>query len=261
MGTNEHFTAIVADDELLARDVILTYLKAYPNIKVIAECSNGIEAVTAIDEMRPDLVFLDIQMPELDGFGVLKEIDPAVMPVVIFTTAYDQYAVQAFETQALDYLLKPFDRDRFNAAITKALYYLSLKQDNKASEIIKALISSYQVLQKKTNGNVDHIVVKDTRRILFVKFRDIYWFQASGDYITIHTAKSRHLINQALDDLEKKLDPAQFVRIHRSAIINKDRIVELQPYTNGEYFVLLENNEKVKLSRGYKHVLKELLGK
>jgi two-component system, LytTR family, response regulator len=256
-------SCIVIDDEPLAIDVIKLYLLKFDNIEVIAECLNGVEAVNAILEKRPDLLFLDVQMPDLNGFEVLKEIDVQKKPVVVFTTAYDNYAIQAFDVNAADYLLKPFAEDRFDVAVARALTVIQSADYQNINRALEALVRTYDQLKEQEYRRpwaTQRLLVKENRKIFFVKTSEIRWIEAAGDYVQIYTENKFHLINDSLSSLENKLDPKTFIRIHRSSIVNVDYIKEFQPYFNGEYKIILKNGEVLKLSRTYKDKIKELFG-
>jgi len=246
---------IIADDETLARNVIKKYLVSFPQIKIIAECANGLATLNKINELHPDLVFLDIQMPDLDGLSLLSELEQ--LPLVIFTTAFDQYAVKAFELNAVDYLLKPFDKNRFAIAVKKVL-------DQKIPPaLLETKINSIQnsldqVLQ--TGHFISRILIKGKSGYSFLDVQEVSWFEADSDYVKIHTKEKVHLKNISLNELEAKLNPASFVRIHRSSIVNIKYIKELKPYFNGEYHLYLTTGQELKLSRSYKDKVKQIIG-
>jgi two-component system LytT family response regulator len=252
------FTVAIADDERLARQGIRRYLSEFKDFEVIAECGSGLEAVTLVDQLKPDLLFLDIQMPQFSGFEVLKNLKNPP-PAVIFTTAYDSYALEAFNASAIDYLLKPFDKGRFDASLTKAIRYLSngnhIDLEDQISQLLKKHGAEY-----RRHETVQRILIKESKRIFFLKLDQICWFEASGDYVVVHTENKSHLINESLMNLEKKLDPEQFIRIHRSSMINVEYIQEFEPHFNGEFYVTLKNQTKLKLSRTYRHNVKFLFG-
>lgn len=247
--------AILSDDEPLARDVLRVLLQSEPDVEIVAECSNGLETVAAILEKKPDVLFLDIQMPDLDGFGVIQTVGVARMPVTVFVTAFDQYTLRAFEAHALDYLLKPFDPQRFRHTLDRVRTQVS----QASAEINKKLESLI-----KSSGNrsafIDRLVIKESGRIYFVKTSEIDWIEASGSYVTLHCGKQKHLLHQTLTAIENQLDETVFVRIHRSAIVNIERIKELKPHFNGEYFVLLTSGSQLKLSRSYRDHAKRIFG-
>jgi len=247
--------AIIADDESLARNVIKKYSSAFPQIKIIAECENGLIALNKINELHPDLIFLDIQMPELDGLSMLNELKQ--LPQIIFTTAFNQYAIKAFEINAVDYLLKPFDKDRFAQAIQKVI-----EQKNSPAFFQKQINNLQQSLDELLKGDkkfTSRILIKGKDGFSFLNVQDIVWFEAYSDYVKIHTKEKYFLKNISLNELETKLNPETFIRIHRSTIVNIAFIKEMKPYFNGEYYIYLTNGEKLKLSRSYKDKLKIII--
>lgn len=257
----QEIKVIIADDEPLARETIKTYLGSRENVTVLKESSNGLEALRDINDLRPDLVFLDIQMPELNGFEVLREIDLKHLPVIVFATAYDKYALNAFEANAVDYLLKPFNQMRFDAALNKAEKFILGESKEDGFITLKKLIKSYDGLQNlshEASKYITRILVKEHKKYFFVKTEDVQWFEANGDYVILHKEKGTHWMNDSLSSLETKLDPAQFIRIHRSTILNVNSIQDLQPYFNGEFHISLKNGDKVKLSRHYKDKIRQL---
>lgn len=245
---NSRVRVVVADDEFFGRQVVKEFLKDDDRIEIAAEAATGEKTIEAILNFKPDILFLDIQMPEPSGLDLIKEIEPDQRPIVIFTTAHDQYAIKAFEVGAVDYLLKPFDQSRFDVALTKALELVNLRKMN----------GQGQPVQQPGEGHLARILIKEPKRIYFIKAEDIYWFEASGDYVILHTESKSHLINYSLTELEQRLNPENFVRIHRSTIVNVSVISEFEPYFNGEYFITLKNKTKVKLSRTYRDKLKVL---
>lgn len=256
--------ALIADDERLAREYLRQLLETRTDMVVAGECRNGLETVNSIFSLQPDLVFLDIQMPDLNGFDVIKEVQKEMkMPAVVFTTAYEQFALKAFDVSAVDYLLKPFTEERFKEAVTKAL---DLAQKNKLSETnaaIESLLKLYN--EKKEPGRGEsfpgRILVKANKRIFFVNVEEIIWLEASGDYVRIHLKDASYLLNDSLNNIEQSFDPRLFIRVHRSHIVNLECIVEFKPYFNGEYILVMNNRQEVKLSRSYKDRIKTLLGK
>jgi two-component system LytT family response regulator len=251
----ETLKVIIADDESLARNVVRKFLSAFPEIKIIAECENGLQSLNKINELRPDLVFLDIQMPDLDGFAVLNEL--AQPPMIIFTTAYNQYAINAFEKNAVDYLLKPFNKERFVQAVNKALRH-------KASPAflekkILSLQTSLDLVFNSDKKNISRILIKEKNGYSFLNVNDVLWFEADSDYVKIHTKDKSYLKNTSLLALEARLNPQTFIRIHRSTIVNVTCIRQMNPYFNGEYHLVLSNGEKLKLSRSYREKLKLII--
>lgn len=231
---------LIVDDEPLARSNLRVLLRSDPQIEVIAECSSGVEAIQQIRRSKPDLLFLDVQMPECDGFDVLEQLGADQPKGIVFVTAHDQYALRAFEAGALDYLLKPFDNARFERALQRA------KQN----------------LQRTTESHtkVERIIVKSAGQIVFVKHAEIDWIEAADYYSCLHVAAKSHLLRRSMAELENELDPSHFCRIHRSAIVNLSRVKSLRIGRDGEYEVLLETGDAVRLSRRYRGQLQQRLG-
>jgi two-component system, LytTR family, response regulator len=248
---------LIADDELLARKFIRRLLKHDSEAEIVAECSNGQEAAAMIRQQKPDLVFLDIQMPEMDGFAVLDAVGLARLPEIIFTTAYESYAIRAFELHALDYLLKPFDQVRFKAAMKHAKERLLAQPAEQGRLQIGTLLESIKAQQQ----HLERVIIKADGRITFLNTGEIDWIEADDKYVHLHTAKGTRMVRQTLSAMEAELDPAKFARIHRSAIVNIERIKELQPLFNGEHSLHLDNGTKLTLSRSYKDKLFERLGR
>jgi two-component system LytT family response regulator len=249
--------AVIVDDELLARKFIRRMLKHEPDWELVGEASNGNEAVETIRTHKPDIVFLDVQMPEMDGFAVLEKVAFGHLPEIVFTTAYESYAIRAFELHALDYLLKPFDQQRFRDAIRHAKERLHSRQQEDGRRQIGALLERINSKQPY----LERLIIKADGRITFLNTREIDWIEADDKYVHLHTAKGARMVRQTLTAMETQLDPARFVRIHRSAMVNLERIKELQPLFNGEYSLLMEDKTKLTLSRTYKDKLFGLLGK
>jgi len=247
---------LVVDDEPLAREKICGMAADDPDIRVVAECSNGAEAIEAVQAMRPDLILLDVQMPEVGGFAVLEALKDEWLPPVIFITAYDHYAVRAFEFHALDYLLKPFDRERFQTAIERAKRQIRRDSGARMDARILALLEE----MRETPRYSERLVVKTGGRVFFLNTDEIDWVEAEGNYVSIHTGKKSYLLRETITSLESQLDPKEFVRIHRSAIVRLDRIKELQPWSHGEYHVLLQDGTRLTLSRSYREKLQAALG-
>jgi len=248
--------ALIVDDELLARKFIRRMLKHEPDWELVGEASNGREAVEMIRALGPDIVFLDVQMPEMDGFGVLEAVGVGQLPDIVFTTAYESYAIRAFELHALDYLLKPFDQQRFRDAIKHARERLHSRQQEEGRLQIGALLERIN-----SKAYLDRLIIKADGRITFLHTREIDWIEADDKYVHLHTGKGARMVRQTLTAMESQLDPAKFVRIHRSTMVNVERIKELQPLFNGEYSLLMEDKTKLTLSRTYKDKLFGLLGK
>lgn len=247
---------LIVDDEPLGRERIRALLASDPEIDVIEECSDGHHAIAAIERSRPDLVFLDVQMPEMDGFAVLNAIAGDRMPIIIFVTAYDRYAVQAFEVHALDYLLKSFDRDRFQAALQRAKDEIQRLRTGALNERVAGLLEDLQAKQKY----LTRLVVKSGGRITFLRVEEIDWVEAADNYVRIHAGRESHLMRETLQSLESRLNPEKFLRIHRSTLVNLDSIRELQPIFHGDYLVKLNDGTELTLSRSYREKLREPLG-
>lgn len=247
---------LIVDDEPLGRERIRALLARDREIEVVEECPDGRRAVAAIERSRPDLVFLDVQMPEMNGFAVLEAIAGDRMPVIIFVTAYDRYAVQAFEVHALDYLLKSFDRDRFEAALKRAKEEIHRSKTGVLNERLVGLLEDLQAKQKR----LTRLVVKSGGRIVFLRVDEIDWVEAADNYVRIHAGRESHLIRETLQSLEGRLNPDKFLRIHRSTLVNLDRIRELQPIFHGDYLVKLNDGTELTLSRNYRERLLEPLG-
>jgi two-component system LytT family response regulator len=248
--------ALVVDDEPLARERVRRLLASDEEIEVIGECRDGFEAVAAINAARPDLLFLDVKMPGKDGFAVLEEVDAAV-PAVVFLTAYDKYAVRAFEACALDYVLKPFDEERFGKAVGRAKAALTHAPEPERSPAPPA--AAYAV--PPSGGHLKRLLVKADGRLVFVKTDEVGWVEASGNYALLHVGQSAHLVRESLASFEVRLDPEKFLRIHRSALVNLDRVRELQPLFHGQYRVVLDDGTRLTLSRRYRVGLERFLAR
>jgi two-component system LytT family response regulator len=239
------------DDEPLARKFLKEYLRDFPEIKIVGECRNGRQAVKAINENKPDLVFLDIRMPGMDGFEVIEHLKH--IPRIIFSTAYGDYALKAFEANAVDYLLKPYDRKRFARAVQKAVDR-SIKSNDEIERIIRVLQQS-----KETEGYPTHIFVRVGRKIVSVQVGDIVWIEAEGDYTRLHTDNGTHLCNLAMNTLEEKLSPSGFLRVHRSYMIAKDFVEYLTGDGEGGFIAVLKNKTRVKVSRTYAVKIRDVI--
>ena len=244
---------LIVDDEPMARERVLSLLKQQPDIEVVGECADGAQALSAIERLEPELVFLDIQIPVMDGFGVIRALAPNRIPMVVFTTAYDEYALRAFEVHALDYLLKPFDGPRFLRTLERARERL---ERQRAGDLGKRLLAMVQDLRPEPTQPPDRLVVKSGGRIFFVRTDEIDWVDAAGNYVRLHVKGDSYLFRETMTAMEARLDPARFVRIHRSHIVNAERIKELQP-DNGDYTVVLRSGARLPLSRGYRDKLQE----
>ncbi len=237
----ETIKAIIVDDEKLGRDIIKEYLGDHPQIEVEAECRNAHEALDAIVKYHPDLLFLDIQMPEISGFELLEMLDEH--PRVIFSTAYDQYAIKAFEVNAVDYLLKPYDEDRFNLALERAIH--SIQSEQKQDETIKKLLQTIQTSPQ----HLERLLIKQAGRIVIISCKEINLIKALDDYAEICTVRDTYLIQQSLNHLEERLNPDQFVRVHRSYIVNIDAIRDIVNWSSGRYKLFLKDGKELFLSR------------
>jgi two-component system LytT family response regulator len=250
--------ALIVDDEPLARQRLRTLLKGESDIDIVGECSDGHEAVAAVRELKPDLLFLDVQMPVLDGFGVLEVLGPEQLPAVIFVTAYDLYAIRAFEVNALDYLLKPFDRDRFRKALSRAREQIT-KESSSSGEQLGALLDEVQTARGGRH-TLERLVIKSGGRVFFLRAEEIDWIEAAGNYLRLHVGNDMHLLRDTMNNLEARLHPDKFLRIHRSTMVNLERVKELQPWFHGDYKVILLDGTELTLSRSYRPKLKSLLG-
>ncbi len=249
-----NITALIVDDELLARKRIRKLLRGDAEVEILGECASGREAVAAIQSLHPDLVFLDVQMPELDGFAALAALSPEDLPLIIFVTAYDQYALRAFEVSALDYLLKPVDRERFAQTMQRAKARLHSARGSESARVLSLL----EELKTRTQPPA-RIALKAGGRICFLKLEEIDWIEAEGKYARLHFGQQSHLLREAMNHLEARLDPRQFVRIHRSTIVNIDRIKELQPWFNYDYRAVLHDGTHLMVSRSHRQKLADLL--
>jgi two-component system LytT family response regulator len=244
--TPEPIRTLIVDDEPLARDRLRSLLGERPSFTVVGECANGADAVEAMRAERPELVFLDVQMPELDGFEVLEAIDPDEWPAVVFVTAYDQYALRAFDVHALDYLLKPFDRPRFERALGRAEAELRDRRSGASSDAkLAALIESL----RRDRQRPHRLVVKTGGRVFFVNVADIDWIEAAGNYVNVHVGAASHLLRDTMKHLETQLAGARFARLHRSAMVNADRIRELQQNADGDWEVVLIDGTRLNAGR------------
>jgi len=252
----DRIRVMVVDDEPLARGMVREMLDSDPEAEIVGECANGRDAISAIKSLGPDLIFLDVQMPEFGGFDVLEAFADEPLPRVIFVTAYDQYAVRAFEVHALDYLLKPFDRERFMTAWQRAKLQISKDQFDRRDQHIMALLEEL----KAGPRYIERLVVKTAGRVFFLDINDIDCIEAEGNYVRVHNGPKSYLLRETISGLESQLDPKEFLRIHRSAIVRIDKIKELQPWFHGEYHVILEGGKQLTLSRNYRSNLQEAVG-
>jgi len=255
---------LIVDDERLARDRLRQLIEEDGRVAIAGERATGREALEAIQELRPDIVFLDIQMPEQSGIDVLAALEPGQVPAVVFVTAYDAYALKAFDLHAVDYLLKPFDRERFQAALQKALDRLALAGQERPEASVREdtldqrLDSLLQALGRNRQSRPERLSVKEDGRILLVPVEEIDWIGAADNYVEIHANGERHLRRDTLSALEAKLDPERFLRISRSAIVAIDRIREIEPLFHGEYRLVLADGARLAASRRYKDAIRRL---
>ena len=256
MTETARMRVLIVDDEPLARKRIKRMLAGDAEVEIVGDCASGEQALAIIRDREPDLVFLDIQMPEMDGFSVLKAVAPDRMPFIIFVTAYDQYALRAFEFYALDYLLKPFDRRRFEKAMQRARERILKEKGDEMNQRTIALLEEI----KARSHHLGRLVIKAGGRVFFIKTEEIDWIEAEGKYVRLHVGKESHLLREAISSLEAQLDPEKFLRIHRSTIVNIDRIRELQPWFHNEYRVILRDGTELMLSRSCRKKLGDLLG-
>ena len=262
-------TAILVDDERLARRGLALHLQNIPQIEVIHECANAQQALKAIHKHNPDLVFLDIQMPEMSGLEMICELQADAMPMIVFVTAFDKYAVEAFDVNAVDYVLKPIDEERLQIAVNRAIQR-GVQKDlpttkQQVIELMKnnsVFDSSLQTVPKAANTAQwpERLSIKDGNKITLVKAVDIHWVDAAGDYMCVHTKDKTHIMRSTMKQLETLLNPDIFLRIHRSTIVNSRHITGAQTFPNGEYQLILDDETKLKVSRSYSHKIKSLLG-
>lgn len=239
-------TCLVIDDEQLARDLLKEFLDEFSDIEVLGECANGSDAVDAIDKLKPDLIFLDVQMPGMTGFEVLEQIDHD--PYVIFSTAYDQYAIQAFEKNAVDYLLKPLDEERFKLAVNRAINRMAAEQSS-VEDLLKNIRSGQEY--------DTHVFVQKSEKLINIPVEDIIYLEASGDYTVLNTKNDQYLSSSGIGKLQEKLNPEMFIRIHRSTIINLNYLKEIEKHFNGGMIVKMQNGKSFPVSRTYAKLIRK----
>lgn len=256
MTTEAKLRALIVDDEPPARAILRRMLQEHADIEISGECANGQSALKALRAHPPDLLFLDIQMPEMDGFALLEALGEERMPAVIFVTAYDHYAVRAFEVAAVDYLLKPFDHERLDKALQRARASLREQNNNDRAEQVLRLLTQMHARSEY----LERFVVKQNGRVALIPAADVDWIEVEGNYLRLHTGKTAHLIRETLNNLETRLDPRRFLRIHRSTMVNLDRVQELHVHFNEEHLVILKDGRQLTLSRRYRDKVSQALG-
>lgn len=247
----------VADDEPLARERIRSILKGRERYSIVTECKDGVETVEALTEQDIDLLFLDVQMPGLDGFQIVESLGAMPLPIIVFVTAFNEYALRAFDVSALDYLLKPFDKERFEKTLARVEERLERRDRTGMSAELREFLGT--LATPAVPNHVSRFPVKANGEIYFVRAEDVDWIDAEGNYVTLHAAGRRHLVRDTIKSLERRLDPAKFVRVHRSAIINIERLRKLQPYFHGEYVITLQDGTTLTSSRTFSDRLRALL--
>jgi two-component system LytT family response regulator len=252
---------LIVDDEPIARRGIRQQLRTEADVEIIGECANGREAVAAIRKESPDLIFLDVQMPLLDGFEVVNAIGAGDLPAVVFVTAYDEHAIRAFEVNALDYLLKPIDEDRFQKTLKRVRVQLNGFSTEQLQRKLASLLGDLEAsrAESKQIKHLERLVIKESGRVFFLSVDEIDWINAQGNYVQIHTKETAHLLRDTMNSMQSKLDPRRFLRLRRSTIVRIDQIREMHPLFNGEYAVILKNNTQLISSRRYRNNLASLL--
>ena len=255
----EPLRALIVDDESLARDTVRRLLGGDPDIEVVGECAGGAEAARRIRDSAPDILFLDVQMPEVDGFEALRRARPAEVPAVVFVTAHEAYAIRAFEAEALDYVLKPFDDERFHRTVERAKGRVREHRVNRLARRMAATLDA-RTEPEPGAGYVERLAIRRAGGVFFVRVDDVDWIEAADYCVRIHTAGRFHLLREPLGDLETRLDPRRFLRVHRSAIVNLARIKELQSHFHGDGVLLMHDGSRLRVSRGRRERLHQLLG-
>jgi two-component system, LytTR family, response regulator len=256
LSTPKGLSVMVADDEMPARQRIIDGLRRFPEVATIIEASDGLSAVEIIQNRRPDLVFLDVQMPELSGLEVIAEVGAERMPLAVFVTAYDEHAIRAFEASALDYLLKPFSDERLEMTMTRVIRRMDERSMNEFGRSILRMVSATPARDLP----LDRLVVKSGGSTRFLRVADIDWIEAAGVYANLHIGGKELLYRSALSELAERLDPVRFIRVHRSAIVNIESILRLEPISHGEFEVILKDGSRPKISRTYRSQLEKRLG-
>jgi len=244
--------ALIVDDEAPARELLRAFLAAWPNVEIVGEAEDGDAAVDAVRRQRPDLMFLDVQMPEMNGFDVVAALTADETPVIVFVTAYDRYALRAFEVSACDYLLKPFDADRL-AATMRRVFARNERTNQEMSAAIRALVGQFRATEEQ------QVIVKTDGRHVFLAPSDIAWLEVVGKEVRVHATGSTIVVREPMNSVAQRLDPAKFIRVHRSAIVNRAYIREVQPWFKGDYVIILRNGARVVTGRSYRSAVQELL--
>jgi len=252
---------IIADDEHLSRQKLRLLLGSEPGVHVVAECQNGEQTVETVHAHKPDLLLIDIRMPDMDGFDVLAKIAKDEMPVVVFTTAYDQFAIRAFDAHALDYLLKPFERERLHQAIERTRAELLKSHNLNLTSRILDMLAQKTEPQAEANQADDRMVIRAGGKVVFLDVKEIDWIEAAANYVKLNAGKDSYLLREGIGSIAERLDPERFVRIHRSVIVNVRKIRELQPCDSGEYIAVLKNGKELSCSRGYRAQVQRLISK
>jgi two-component system LytT family response regulator len=256
LSENHKIRVLIVDDEPLGRTMVRRMLEAYSEVEIVGECDGGAEAISAIEASSPDLVFLDVQMPDADGFTVLQNLDQEKLPAIVFVTAYDEYAVRAFEVNALDYLLKPYDRKRFEQAFDRAVSQIQNQKNTLVSEQILSLLSE----TKSPAQFIERFIIKTGGRVYFLKAEEIVRISSEGNYVLLHTTDKKHIFRETISNIAQNLNPHKFCRISRTAIVNLDFVRELQALFRGDYEVILQNGTRLKLSHRYRKNLTQHFG-
>jgi two-component system LytT family response regulator len=254
--------ALIVDDEPLARKGVAQLVEPVEDLTVVAEAADGPQAVRRIREYEPDLVFLDVQMPEMTGLEVVREVGVDQMPLTIFVTAYDEYALDAFEAQALDYLLKPIDEERFAEALDRARSQLRQVEAGALGDQLRGLLRQYAEEEEEdedASPAIERFTVRSRKRIYFIDAEDVQWIESEGDYVALHDGEEAHLVRKTMKELEERLDPDRFLRIHRSYIVNTDYVEELRPLDHGTYRLIMAAGTPLKSSRGYSDNVEALI--
>jgi len=239
---------LIVDDEPLGRKMVRQMLNSHSEIEILGECQNGLEAIDETKTTNPDLVFLDVQMPKINGFEYLEQLSMKNQPAIIFVTAYDEYAIHAFEVNACDYLLKPYNQERFDQALERGIQHIRHQNTDVINEQLRDFLSENKISEKF----IERFIIKKDGRVFFLKANELLWIEAEGNYVLMHTAREKHLFREAISHLAKTLNPEKFQRIGRSTIVNLDFVQEMQPWFRGNYKVILKDGTQLKLSPHYR---------